>query len=91
MQVVKGQENIILMGDFNFRPGTDQYRLTTDALEDSWLIKWPQGTFRDQGIDPHKRIDHIFVSLTPDIQVADSEYSAGPQSDHPAMITQIDW
>ena len=90
MQVVKGQENVILMGDFNFRPGTDQYRLTTDVLSDSWLLKWPQGN-RDQGIDPEKRIDHIFISMAPDIRVAESSYAAGPQSDHPAMITKIDW
>lgn len=90
MQVVKSQDHVILMGDFNFRPDTDQYRLTTDVLFDSWLLKWPQGN-RDQGIDPDKRIDHIFISMDSDIQVAESEYWAGPQSDHPAMITTIDW
>ena len=90
MKIVKDQNHVILMGDFNFRPDTDQYRLTTDVLFDSWLVKWPQGN-RDQGIDPGKRIDHIFISMESGIQVAESEYLAGPQSDHPAMITTIDW
>jgi len=88
MQELEGQENIILMGDFNFRPETDQYQLTTSMLDDSWLLKWPQGT-ESQGIDPAGRIDHIFVS--PGTAVADSQYLAGPQSDHPAMMTIIEW
>lgn len=88
MQELEGQENIILMGDFNFRPETDQYQLTTSVLDDSWLLKWPQGT-ESQGIDPAGRIDHIFVS--PGTMVADSQYLAGPQSDHPAMTTTIEW
>ena len=90
MKIVKDQNHVILMGDFNFRPDTDQYRLTTDVLFDSWLLKWPQGN-RGQGIDPGKRIDHIFISMESGIKVAESEYLAGPQSDHPAMITTIDW
>ena len=88
MQELEGQENVILMGDFNFRPETDQYQLTTRVLDDSWLLKWPQGT-ESQGIDPAGRIDHIFVS--PGTMVADSQYLAGPQSDHPAMTTTIEW
>jgi endonuclease/exonuclease/phosphatase family metal-dependent hydrolase len=83
-----GQENVVLMGDFNFRPDTEQYRLTTEMLDDSWLIRWPQGA-GDQGIDPDARIDHIFVS--PDTRIAESIYLSGPQSDHPAMKTLIAW
>jgi endonuclease/exonuclease/phosphatase family metal-dependent hydrolase len=76
------------MGDFNFRPDTAQYQLTTSTLADSWLLRWPQGN-ENQGIDPARRIDHIFVS--PDIHVAESVYLPGPQSDHPAMVTEIEW
>jgi endonuclease/exonuclease/phosphatase family metal-dependent hydrolase len=88
LQEVQGKENVILMGDFNFRPDTDQYRMTTAMLDDSWLQKWPGGN-EGQGIDPARRIDHIFLS--PGIDVADSEYLPGPQSDHPAMTTVIEW
>lgn len=88
LQVVAGQENVVLMGDFNFEPTTEQYRLTSQALDDSWLLKWPQGN-ADQGISPDQRIDHIFVS--PGTKVVASRYLAGPQSDHPAMTTTIEW
>lgn len=88
LQEVQGKENVILMGDFNFRPDTDQYRMTTAMLDDSWLQKWPGGN-EGQGIDPARRIDHIFLS--PGTEVADSEYLPGPQSDHPAMTTVIEW
>jgi endonuclease/exonuclease/phosphatase family metal-dependent hydrolase len=88
LEEVRSKENVILMGDFNFRPDTDQYRMTTGLLDDSWLQKWPGGN-EGQGIDPARRIDHIFLS--PGTEVADSEYLPGPQSDHPAMTTVIEW
>jgi endonuclease/exonuclease/phosphatase family metal-dependent hydrolase len=80
--------NVIAMGDFNFRPDTEQYRMTTNVLADAWLLRWPEGTL-DQGIDPNKRIDHIFVS--PGTDIYNSNYRAGPQSDHPAMVAEIQW
>jgi endonuclease/exonuclease/phosphatase family metal-dependent hydrolase len=86
--MVQGMENAIVIGDFNFRPDTEQYRITTELLEDSWLVRWPGGN-ADQGIDPERRIDHIFVS--PGARVVDSQYLTGQQSDHPAMITVIEW
>jgi endonuclease/exonuclease/phosphatase family metal-dependent hydrolase len=85
---LQGKENIILVGDFNFRPDTDQYKLTTEILDDSWLVKWSQDV-DSREIDPLKRIDHIFVS--PGTIVADSQYLLSPQSDHPAMMTEIEW
>lgn len=85
---MEGKQNIIAIGDFNFRPDTPQYTLTTETLDDSWLLRWPGGN-QDQGIDPARRVDHIFVS--PGTRVAASQYLAGPQSDHPAMTTTIEW
>lgn len=90
MKVVKEKENVLIMGDFNFRPETDSYQITTDVLEDSWLLKWPQGN-ANQGIDPMRRIDHIFISPDSGVNVTDSTYLPGPQSDHPALVTQIEW
>lgn len=88
LQEVRDRDNVILMGDFNFRPDTEQYRLTTMLLDDAWLRKWPGGA-ADQGIDPARRIDHIFVS--PGTHVLDARYLPGPQSDHPAMTVTLGW
>jgi endonuclease/exonuclease/phosphatase family metal-dependent hydrolase len=38
-----GLENVILMGDFNFRPDTEQYQHTVALLDDAWLSFWPGG------------------------------------------------
>jgi endonuclease/exonuclease/phosphatase family metal-dependent hydrolase len=84
---VVGKENAILMGDFNFRPDTAQYRLTTATLDDAWLLRWPQG-IDDQGRRFDRRIDHVFVS--PGIVVGDAQYITDPESDHPALVVAID-
>ena len=82
MHVATGKENVILMGDFNFRPDTEQYALTTAVFDDAWLRRWPDD-IDDQGVTPPKRIDHIFVS--PPIEVEDSRFIHSPASDHPAV------
>ncbi|HNS52058.1 MAG TPA: endonuclease/exonuclease/phosphatase family protein [Anaerolineae bacterium] len=85
---VEGKENVILLGDFNFRPDTEQYRLTAAMLDNSWVVKWPGGNDR-QGVELARAIDHIFVS--PGTRVADSTYLPGPDSDHPALTSTIEW
>jgi endonuclease/exonuclease/phosphatase family metal-dependent hydrolase len=87
LQLVQGKENVLLMGDFNFRPHTEQYRLTTAMLNEAWLLRRPQ-TDASQSFDPTDRIDYIFVS--PGIQVSEAYYITGPQSDHPALVTDIE-
>ncbi len=85
---LEGMENVIALGDFNFRPDSKQYKLTTEFLMDSWLVKWPQGV-DNHGANPIDRIDHIFVS--PGTNVTDSRYLINTQSDHPAVSIQIEW
>jgi endonuclease/exonuclease/phosphatase family metal-dependent hydrolase len=87
LQLVQGKENVLLMGDFNFRPDTDQYRLTTSMFSDAWLLRWPQGN-PSQKFDPSRRIDYFFVS--PGMKVLESQYLTGPQSDHPALFMEIE-
>ncbi|MBE0408157.1 MAG: endonuclease/exonuclease/phosphatase family protein [Anaerolineales bacterium] len=82
LEEVEGKNNLILMGDFNFRPDTSQYQLTLDYLQDAWLMRWPDG-IDDQDINPINRIDHFFVSS--EIQVIDVRYIFSPASDHPAV------
>jgi endonuclease/exonuclease/phosphatase family metal-dependent hydrolase len=77
-----GLENVILMGDFNFSPDTEQYALTRQQLEDAWLLRWPSGG--EAG-----RIDHVFVS--PGRRVTQAEYIHSPTSDHPAEVVEVNW
>ena len=88
LEVVEGVENVILIGDFNFRPDSEQYVVTIQMLDDAWLVRWPGGV-ADQGIDPLDRIDHTF--LTPGTTVDESTYNPDPASDHPYMWTVISW
>jgi len=81
-----GKDNVILMGDFNFRPESEQYQLTTQSLLDAWLVKWPASA-EDNGLTLDKRIDHVFIS--PQISVSDARYLTDPQSDHPAMFVEL--
>jgi endonuclease/exonuclease/phosphatase family metal-dependent hydrolase len=87
LQLVQGKENVLLMGDFNFRPDTDQYRLTTGTLEDAWLLRPPQNP-AIQRFDPNTRIDYLYVS--PGMKIVESEYIEGTESDHPVLITEIE-
>ncbi len=88
LQVVNGKPRVILMGDFNFRPDTPQYAMTLETLRDAWLFLWPSGDDHS-GIDPQRRIDHIFVSS--DIQVLEASYLISIASDHPALYVTIGW
>jgi endonuclease/exonuclease/phosphatase family metal-dependent hydrolase len=88
LQAIDGSASVIAMGDFNFQPNGEQYRLTRTVLDDAWLLRWPQGV-DDQGYDPHDRIDHIFVSSGTIIQEA--HFLTAPESDHPALLVQIGW
>ncbi len=88
LERLQGLENVIAVGDFNFRPDTEQYALTTQTLADAWLLTDipPKDA---QGIDPTRRIDHTFISA--DLQVISAEYIDSPASDHPAMLSEIGW
>jgi endonuclease/exonuclease/phosphatase family metal-dependent hydrolase len=88
LEEVRGVKNVILMGDFNFRPDTEQYRITAQVLDDAWLLRWPSGV-DDQGLDPEQRIDHVFV--TPGTQVLEARYLLSPASDHPAEVVETGW
>jgi endonuclease/exonuclease/phosphatase family metal-dependent hydrolase len=89
LQLVESKENVLLMGDFNFKPDTDQYRLTTSMLSEAGalLLRYPE-YLSHQGVDPSRRIDYLFVSNG--LKIIDYRYLTGPQSDHPALVTDIE-
>lgn len=79
-----GRENVIAMGDFNFRPDMPQYAMTTEILDDAFVRA---GEAPTEGLDPARRIDHMFVS--PEVAVRSATYIASPVSDHPGLVVEI--
>ncbi|HTP09726.1 MAG TPA: endonuclease/exonuclease/phosphatase family protein, partial [Anaerolineae bacterium] len=80
------QSNTVLMGDFNLRPTTDQYRQITTVLDDAWVRAGsPQPIGAEW--DANDRIDHAFIS--PSVNVSDAQYVLAPTSDHPALVADV--
>ncbi|MDF1513917.1 MAG: endonuclease/exonuclease/phosphatase family protein [Anaerolineae bacterium] len=88
LDYIQNLENVILIGDFNFRPDSEQYVLTTISLEDAWLVQENPAESGPE-LDPSRRIDHIFV--TPGTPVMQSRYIVSSQSDHPALWADLTW
>jgi endonuclease/exonuclease/phosphatase family metal-dependent hydrolase len=88
LERVQGQSDVILMGDFNFRPDSEQYRLTTAAFADAWMTQ-TETPVSDPAFDPQRRIDHIFVS--PGTRVVQAQYLVSRHSDHPTLWADITW
>jgi len=93
LELMHGQENLIAMGDFNFRPYEEQYAIATEEFLDAYLIAqqktipilWGDSApWQDE-----ERIDHFFVSK--DLNVKYLEYITHPESDHPALFADIGW
>ncbi|MDX1612859.1 MAG: endonuclease/exonuclease/phosphatase family protein [Candidatus Promineifilaceae bacterium] len=84
LELVAGRQRLIALGDFNFRPDSEQYALTLESLADTWALA------RDEpGPSKGDRIDHIFVS--PDLDARAAGYIDSPASDHPAVRATIAW
>jgi endonuclease/exonuclease/phosphatase family metal-dependent hydrolase len=98
LTVTSGKENVILMGDFNFEPNTEQYNITVAQLYDAWELVFNANPLNavvdpilpgDRHI-PEERIDHIFVSQQLNESITYIHYTGGYASDHPALYTTMD-
>ncbi len=89
LDLLGNKENVVLMGDFNFSPDSEQYFLTTSTLSDSWVTYRQSLGLEAAQLDQENdnRIDHIFVS--PELMISSSRYLHGDHSDHPALVTEI--
>ncbi len=85
VDLMRGQENVIAMGDFNFRPYEEQYALATAEFDDAYVIA--EQRYSPEGLDMDDRIDHVFVSQG--IQIGYLEYLPKGESDHPALFAGI--
>lgn len=84
LKQLEGKQNVIAMGDFNFEPTTEQYRLTTLNFADAWVLT---GSPLPPTLEADSLIDHIFVS--PEIAVQEVRYIDAPTSDHPALVMEV--
>ncbi len=84
LAALAGKRNVVAMGDFNFRPSTEQYALTTQTLESAWVLA---GEPAAPGLDTTGLIDHIFVSQG--MAVKSAEYIVANVSDHPGLVVEI--
>jgi endonuclease/exonuclease/phosphatase family metal-dependent hydrolase len=84
LERLQGKYNVIAMGDFNFKPDTEQYRLTLQSLQDAWV---QSDTMLTSDFAPVDMIDHMFVS--PGMAVRSARYINSSQSDHPALVVEV--
>lgn len=84
LAALEGKRNVVAMGDFNFKPSTEQFALTTQTLESAWVLA---GEPAAPGLDTTDLIDHIFVS--PGMAVKSAEYIVADVSDHPGLVVEI--
>jgi endonuclease/exonuclease/phosphatase family metal-dependent hydrolase len=85
LDLMRGNKNVISMGDFNFRHYEEQYAITVAEYHDAYMhaeVKTIPADF-----DTDDRIDHIFVS--PGMRVDYLEYLNQPESDHPGLFVEI--
>jgi endonuclease/exonuclease/phosphatase family metal-dependent hydrolase len=88
LEIAEPLPDVVLVGDFNFRPRQPQYELTTARLDDAWAKRWPVGTDAG-GSTRAERIDYVFV--TPGTNVLDATYVDVAASDHPALVVTLSW
>ncbi|MEN8242418.1 MAG: endonuclease/exonuclease/phosphatase family protein [Chloroflexota bacterium] len=87
LELTEGQQHVIAMGDYNFRPYEEQYARAVAGLEDVFEITLQAEVPVE--FDFTERIDHIFVS--PGMQVNLAQYLIRPESDHPALLVELGW
>jgi endonuclease/exonuclease/phosphatase family metal-dependent hydrolase len=86
LSLLPGRQNVILMGDFNFRPGSEPYLQTVAALQDGWLAA-AEKEINPPGQDVDRRIDHFFLS--PNLGAVFAENIGKGPSDHPGVVLEI--
>jgi len=85
LDLMRGQDNVIAMGDFNFRPYEEQFTLVGAEYDDAYAHAVQQKV--PTTLDIEDRIDHVF--LTPGTSVQYVEYLPKGESDHPALYVEI--
>jgi endonuclease/exonuclease/phosphatase family metal-dependent hydrolase len=91
LTLMRGQENVIAMGDYNFRAYEEQYAIAVEEYDDAFMHADDQiapSTWGTSGVfDIEERIDHVFVS--PGTPVLKAQYFTEDESDHPGLFVIV--
>lgn len=81
-QLHKYSHPIIIMGDWNMKPGSRGWRKLTHDLQDAWYIGGKGAGYTYPSLRPRTRLDYIFVSQN--LKVIDSKVATNipKASDH---------
>lgn len=88
-QLHKYPHPIIIMGDWNMKPGSRLWQKLTDKLQDAWHIAGMGSGNTYPSISPRTRLDYIFVS--PELRVVEAEViiKSAKASDHLPLTATI--
>ncbi|WP_299088381.1 endonuclease/exonuclease/phosphatase family protein [uncultured Metabacillus sp.] len=70
-QIHKYPHPIILMGDWNMKPGSKGWKKLSDKVQDSWHVSGMGPGYTYPSSHPKMRLDYIFVS--PELRVVQSQ------------------
>lgn len=87
MSLLEGREDVLAMGDFNFRPETEQYALVTARYQSAWDAAAERLPLPD-GLTAERRIDHVFLGR--DLRALQAYYLPEGPSDHPALVVEVE-
>lgn len=85
LDLMRGQDSVIAMGDFNFRPYEEQYALATAEYNNAYDIA--EQRVSPPELDMNDRIDHVFVTF--ETSISNVEYLPKGESDHPALFVEL--
>jgi endonuclease/exonuclease/phosphatase family metal-dependent hydrolase len=81
---------VILAGDFNFTPDSEEYKIITEFFYDAATLKgFPENTYPAH--DPEIRIDYFFLSKKFNWAIETLDATSSTTSDHLPLILTTTW
>ncbi len=80
---------VILAGDLNFEPESDEYRKMQKRWTDTAIYGKDKRNYTYPTEDPRKRIDYVFTTPSQKWEVISHRTPKLPYSDHLPVVTQL--
>ncbi len=88
-QSQKDSHPIIIMGDWNMKPGSKGWRKLTHEFQDVWNILGKDAGYTYPSLHPRTRLDYIFVSRNLKVIEAEVVTTMPKASDHLPLIATL--